>query len=273
MLKRMWVLGLILCVCGVSWAAETVATDFKAAYLPLEALEQKLAANGLEVVGKHAVAGNKKYTSVVYTSKDLKKLAKNPNRGFIAVLRIMHNADKKEVVASNPEYFIRAFFQKDYKEGMEKPVMKALQSALGTLTPTADQLKTKKLAKYHFMMSMPYYDDFVRVAKGTTPDLMKKLEANAGDRVVFKLDLAGDGSSMLCGVALPKEIEKFNEKLDTMGRSHLLPYTVLIENGEANILHAKYYLALSFPQLTMTEFMKIMAVPGNIEDAFKADFQ
>ena len=58
-----------------------------------------------------------------------------------------------------------------------------------------------------------------------------------------------------------------------MGQSHLLPYTVLVENGEANILHAKYYLALSFPRLSMTEFMKIMSVPGDIKDAFEADFQ
>ena len=78
---------------------------------------------------------------------------------------------------------------------------------------------------------------------------------------------------MLCGVGLPDGLEKFNEKLDTMGQSHLLPYMVLIENGEANILHAKFFLALSFPQLSMTEFMKIMSVPGNIEDAFKADFK
>lgn len=47
----------------------------------------------------------------------------------------------------------------------------------------------------------------------------------------------------------------------------------LIENGEANILHAKFYLALSFPRLTMTEFMKIMSVPGDIKDSFEADFE
>ncbi len=58
-----------------------------------------------------------------------------------------------------------------------------------------------------------------------------------------------------------------------MGQSHLLPYTVLVENGEANLLHAKFYLALSFPRLTMGEFMKIMSVPGDIKDAFKADFE
>ncbi len=109
----------------------------------------------------------------------------------------------------------------------------------------------------------------------TTSDhgLCEKLEANAKDRIVFKLPLNKEGSAVLYGVALPKTIESFNVKLDTMGQSHLLPYTVLVEGGEANILHAKYYLALSFPQLTMTEFMKIMSVPGDIKDSFKADFK
>ena len=168
---------------------------------------------------------------------------------------------------------MRAFLQKDYNDGIAKPVNEALAAALGTLTPTDDSLKTKKLAKYNFMMSMPKYDDFARVAKGDTKTLCEQLEANAKDRIVFKINVADDGSSVLYGVALPEEIEKFNETLGTMGQSHLLPYTVLVENGEANILHAKYYLALSFPQLTMAEFMKIMSIPGDIKDAFEADFE
>ena len=58
-----------------------------------------------------------------------------------------------------------------------------------------------------------------------------------------------------------------------MGQSHLLPYMVLVEGDEANILHAKYYLALSFPRLSMTEFMRIMSIPGDIKDSFEADFE
>ena len=261
------VIGLI----SSAWGA--VPTDFKAGYLSLPKLEQKLAAEGVQVIGKHAVAGNTNYTSVVYTCDTLKKLAAEKQRGFIAALHILHNAERKELVVSNPEYYARAFFQKEYRDGMEAPVTKALQAALGKLEPTEDALEAKKLAKYKFMIGMPKYDDFVRVAKGGDAELLSRLEKNAGERLVFKLDIKGDGSSVLCGVALPDGIEKFNEKLGTMGQSHLLPYSVLIENGEANILHAKFYLAVSFPQLTMTEFMKIMSVPGDIKDAFKADFQ
>jgi len=257
----------------VAMAAKTTPTDFKAGYLELDALKQKLADHGLEVLGTHQVADSNDYTAVVYTCGDLRQAARLSGRGFAAVLRILHNGKDRELVVSNPEYYMRAFLQKDYKEGMAKPVNDALAAALGTLTPTEDSMKTRKLAKYNFMMSMPQYDDFARVGKGETKALCEKLETNAKDRIIFKLNITEDGSSVLYGVALPAEIEKFNETLDTMGQSHLLPYTVLVENGEANILHAKYYLALSFPRLSMTEFMKIMSVPGDIKEAFKADFE
>lgn len=272
---RTFVFGLVvfLGVAAVVMAAETTPTDFKADYLELNALKHALAENGLEVLGTHQVAGSNDYTVVVYTCGELKQAARIPGRGFAGVLRILHNSKDRELVVSNPEYYMHAFLQKDYEQGMAKPVNDALATALGALVPTEDSLKTKKLAKYNFMIGMPHYDDVERVAKGSAEDLCARLEANAKDRIVFKLNLAEDGSSVLYGVALPSEIERFNEKLDTMGQSHLLPYTVLVENGEANILHAKFYLALSFPRLTMTEFMKIMSVPGDIKDAFKADFE
>jgi hypothetical protein len=254
-------------------AAERTPTDFKAGYLELADLKQKLAESGLEVLGTHQVAGSNDFTAVVYTCAELRQAARFPGRGFAAVLRILHNGKDRELVVSNPEYYLRAFLQRDYADEMAKPVNDALALALGTLTPTDDSLKTGKLGKYNFMLGMPKYDDFVRVAKGRTEDLCEKLEANAKNRVVFKLNIAEDGSSVLYGMELPVEIERFNVKLRTMGQSHLLPYTVLIENGEANILHAKFYLALSFPRLTMTEFMKIMSVPGDIEDAFKTDLK
>ncbi len=254
-------------------AAETTPTDFQAGYVELGSLKEKLAANGLELLGTHQVAGSNEYTVVVYTSADLKKAALISNRGFIAALHILHNSKEREIIASNPEYFMRAFLQKDYKDGMAKPVNDALTAALGPLTPTKDSLPTKKLKKYKFMMGMPNYDDFQRVGKGTTAELLAKLQKNAKEGIVFTQKLNEDGTSVLCGVALSNEIENFNLKIKTINQSHLLPYSVLIENGEARIMHAKFYLALSFPNLTMGEFMKIMGTPGDIKDAFKAIFK
>lgn len=268
-------MSVLACVWGVTVAqgAEMITTNFKADFLPIKQIEQNLRDNGLIVLGTHEVMENTNYTSIVYTSADLKTLGQEAGRGFVSVMRILHNADAKELVVSNPEYFIRAFFQDDYQDGMEAPVLKALEAALGTLTPTEDGLSAKKLAKYHFKVMMPYYDDFERVAKGDTASLILDLEANASDQVVFKLELNEDGSSVLYGIALPVKVETFNEKIGTMDRSHLLPYTVLIENGEANILRPKFYLAVSFPRLTMVEFGKIMMTPGKIKNAFEDCFE
>lgn len=274
MKRWMWGVVLVVCACRVVVASEIeIPTDFMAKYMSLAALEITLADHGLTILGEHEVAGNTNYTSIVYTSADLKKLGQMPGRGFISVLRILHNAEKQELVVSNPDYFIRAFLQKDYQDGMAAPVLTALEAALGQLTPTADALSAEKLATYKFMIGMPKYDSFERVGKGSTATLLQRLKENEKDHIVFSLDLHGDGSSMLCGIALPDEIEQFNDTLQTMERSHLLPYMVLIENGEANILPAKYYFALSFPRLTMTEFMKIMSVPGKIKEAFAEDFK
>jgi len=267
---------IVLAVVGmvtVASAAEITSTDFEAKYIEIGSLKEKLVANGLELLGTHQVAGSNQYTVVVYTSPDLKKAAAISKRGFIAALHILHNSKDREIIASNPEYFMRAFLQKDYKDGMAKPVNDALAAALGPLIPTKYSLPTKKLKKYKFMMGMPNYDDFQRVGKGTTAELLAKLQENAKEGIVFTQKLNEDGSSVLCGVALSDEIENFNQKIETMKQSHLLPYSVLIENGEAKIMHAKYYLALSFPNLTMGEFMKIMGTPGDIKDAFKDIFK
>ena len=140
----------VLGISTLAMAAETTPTDFKAGYLELDTLKQKLADSGLQVLGTHQVAGKTNYTVVVYTSADLKKAAQLSNRGFMAVLRILHNSKDKELVVSNPEYYMRAFLQKDYEDGIAKPVNDALAAALGTLSPTDDSLKTKKLAKYNY---------------------------------------------------------------------------------------------------------------------------
>lgn len=273
-MKRVVVAAVALfSVVGSALAAENVSANLTAAYLDADAVSKKLAENGLRVLGTHQVAGNKDYTVVIYTAPELLNAARLEGRGFIADLRVLVDSKAKQLVVSNPEYFMRAFLQGDYKSEMAAPVKKALEAALGKLTAGSDALTAKELKKYHFMVGMPHYDDFVRVGKGETADLLKKLEANAKGRVVFRQNIKEDGSVVLCGVALPAKIEKFNEKLGTMGKSQLLPYCVLIGNGEARILHAKFYLALSFPTLTMGQFMKIRSIPGEIKDDFKKCFE
>jgi len=45
-----------------------------------------------------------------------------------------------------------------------------------------------------------------------------------------------------------------------------LPYELLVKYGEAHMLHGRFRIALSFPDLTMGTFTKIMSTPGAIEE-------
>jgi len=115
----------------------------------------------------------------------------------------------------------------------------------------------------------------IEVAKGK--NLAQKLQTNAGDNIVFKIDMP---KATLYGVAMPTEKGEKYYVSEIKGQKHaaFLPYMVLIEKDsdgeqEAKTLHPKYYLAISYPNLSMGEFMGISGTPGDIEDYFTALFK
>ena len=106
------------------------------------------------------------------------------------------------------------------------------------------------------MLGMPYYQDM----------LMLKNGAKSIRHPLFSVKLAN--GSTLYGVKLGKSAEGFINKIGT-DKALVVPYTILIEGGKAYALHAKYYLALSYPKLTMGQFMKISSTPDLIEKKLK----
>ena len=44
-----------------------------------------------------------------------------------------------------------------------------------------------------------------------------------------------------------------------------LPYELLVVDNEVHMLHGRFRIALSFPDLTMGTFMKIVATPKDIK--------
>jgi len=91
-----------------------------------------------------------------------------------------------------------------------------------------------------------------------------------GRAIVFEMKLSE--TSTLMGYDLAKRTKRFVKKI---GRANaaILPYCIAIENGQAQALNAKYYIALSYPLLDMGGFMGIATVPGaitkDLEKAFK----
>jgi hypothetical protein len=116
---------------------------------------------------------------------------------------------------------------------------------------------------------MPYYEDMIEVGEaGSSQKLLEKVKKSKS--LVFTQVLSKD--RILVGVNLGKRTSKFISKVGTHN-ALLLPYPILLENGVAKILDPKYYIAVSYPMLKMSQFMKISTVPGAIEKDCKKLFK
>lgn len=240
---------------AVSLHAANISAYYSAPYTDTKVVKSNLGKAGFKVLTTYSPAKKDYLKVIVFTNSKLTSMASKKSRGFAAVQRVLVNSKAKTVLATNPTYWLKSFLQKDFKGG-DTAITASLTKALGKLTPTADALAGGKLSGYHFMMSMPYYEDMLELKDG----------AKSVKNKLFEVKLAN--GSTLVGVKMPKDAESF---INTIGedKALVLPYTILLEDGKAYALHAKYYLAISYPKLTMGEFMKISSIPDKIEKTLK----
>lgn len=254
---------------GSEPTGQKIASYYYAPYADTETVKAKLAEAGFEIVGTYAPT--KKSETVVITTSELKAAANKPDRGFGAVLRVLVDGENNRVAVTNPVYFGKAFFQDDYSHALAMKLTQSLQSALGAMTDSPDAFDYDELSGYHFMVGMPYYKDYHELAEGDNAALLEQAEGyKKGKMVVFKLDI-GEGRTLV-GMDLSKRTKKFVKKIGAQN-AEILPYAVLIEDDKAKALAAKYYIAISYPLLTMGEFMTIATVPGQIEKDLKKPFK
>ena len=134
------------------------------------------------------------------------------------------------------------------------------------------------LKKYHYMVGMPYFDDNVKIKEFSSFEsaistIEKNLKSgNSNFKKVYDIKLNSEKIA-LYGIALPgTDGEKlFMPKIDISSPKHtaFLPYELLVVGNKAYMLHGRFRIALSFPDLTMGQFMKIVSTPGYIEDMMK----
>jgi len=240
-------------------------------YVDAESAQAKLKEAGFDVVTTYDVDKKGNYVSIVFTNDAMKSAASKPNRGFAAVLRLLVNNEKKEIRITNPVYFGKAFLQDDFDYQAALATEKSLSAAFGELKGSEDKWEFDALADYHFMMGMPYYNDSYLLGEGSNADLLKKVKTyKKGKNVLFELSL-GEGRTLV-GYELSARTSKFVKKTGYKNAA-ILPYTILIEDGKAKSLAGKYYIAISYPMLTMGEFMKIATVPGAIEKELAKPFK
>jgi hypothetical protein len=228
--------------------------------IDVETAKKKLENAGFEVIAVAPLDKKKKLISVVFTNEALKKIAGKTNRGFYGTLRLLIDPKNNQISITNPLYLGKAMMQNDFDEEASKEILSALTKEFSTAKNSLDKLKYQLLPKYQFMDGMPFYKDMEVVARGD--DLLEKIKKKKNKkRVVFELKLP-NGSTLL-GIKLSKRTRKFPKRIGT-NNAGMLPYPILVENGEAKILEPKYYLSLMYPQLKMEEFMTIATVPGAI---------
>ena len=105
------------------------------------------------------------------------------------------------------------------------------------------------------MMAMPYFDEPVIISKAD-----KVYEKVAGNKnILYSLSLPN--GSILVGHKLSTTTSDFLKVLGESKNAQILPYEALVFSNQVKIMNPKYYLALSLPQLSMSQFMKISDIP------------
>jgi uncharacterized protein (DUF302 family) len=256
-----------------------------------EKVVKQLEQNGIKVVGQYQPANDKNRSIIVFSSSDLETAIKKIGglTGFAATLRIgITNENGKTIVSyTNPTYWGNAYFRTDFDkvsgnytaltEHLEK-AMKASGIFDGKSFGSKQGLSEKDLRKYHYMMAMPYFEEVVELGHfDSYAAAVAKIDANlkkgvSNVKLVSKVTIAGKELTLYnFALSGEKGESKFLPIIDIgqPKQTAFLPYEVLVTGNKVVMLHGRYRIALSFPDLTMMTFTKIMSAPGDIENRLK----
>lgn len=234
-----------------------VSAHLRGEFMDVKSVEAKLKAGGFQVIASVPLNKKSTLTSIVFTNQTLQELGNKKGRGFIASLRVLVDSETQMISITNPLYFSKGFLQEEFDNSKAHTILAQLIHQFPTLKNSEDSVKFQLLPNYQFMNGMPKYHQMITVASGE--DLLSKIENNT--KIVFTQKLAN--GSTLIGVDLQKRTKKFTKRIGT-NNAAMLPYPVLIEDNKALILDPKYYIAIMYPKLTMSEFMTIATIPAAI---------
>ncbi|HRZ96721.1 MAG TPA: hypothetical protein P5084_04135 [Paludibacter sp.] len=254
-------------------------------------VSKQLITNGIKIVGQYQPANDKDRAVVVITSTELESAIKKVGglTGFAATLRVAITRENNQTIVSytQPIYWGNAYFRADYdkvasnyatlNDRLEK-AMKSSGAFSGKSFGSKKGLSAKDLQKYHYMMAMPYFEDVVELGSFESyATAIAKIDANLKKgfpnvKLVSKVTIPGKELTLYnFALSGEKGESKFLPIIDINQpkQTAFLPYEVLVYGNKVLMLHGRYRIALSFPDLTMGTFTKIMSTPGDIEDLLK----
>ena len=225
--------------------SESISTYLIGASASAADVTSKLKENGFDVLAT---------TNNVITITNPELQATNT---YLATLQVYVGGS--DVRVQNPAYFGPAYLDSAYTKGQFKTTIDALTKSLGALKGSSEKLEEKDISGYHFMMGMPYFSDAISV--NDTDKVYEKITGNKN--ILYSLTLPN--GTILVGHKLNPSTSGFLTTLHQTNNSQILPYEALVSANQVNIMNPKFYLALSLPQLTMGQFMKISDIPDKIE--------
>ncbi|WP_456420910.1 hypothetical protein [Lutibacter sp.] len=242
--------------------------------------------NSFTILGTYNPENKNSLKVIAFTRTDLKNtVVKVLDRGALAAvfkIGLVQKNGKVTISYTNPEYFLRAYLRDNYntfKSTFHKfsADLKTTLSSVGNdFTPFGGTIKADKLKNYHYKIMMPYFTDPIELNEYASFEeglriIENNLKAKKGHTIlVYKLIYNQDKVAVF-GVGLQSKEDGEADFLPTIGEANIaaMPYEIILQGKKATMLHGKYRLALSWPELTMGTFMKIMSTPGNIEDTLE----
>lgn len=256
--------------------AETTNTPLQE---KLPAVSAALTGAGFSITGEYAPYEGAHI--LIVTDESLRRhAAESPFGGYGAALRVALTERNGELQVSytNPEWMGNVYRM----AGDFKDVQQRLREALGWERDygSGGGRTVENLREYHYMMFMPYFDDHVMLARYDSHQAaLEAVEAGlaagrGGVSKIARVDVIGK-DEVLFNVALKEgagadaPVMQIIDQADPRHTAHL-PYELLVSGDSVYTLHGKFRIAQSFPDLTMTTFMKISDAPDGIEAALKS---
>jgi hypothetical protein len=246
---------------------------------------------GFTVVGQYMPVADANRWIIIVSHPALDKAVKTVGglTGFASTLRLGLTKEDGVINISytNPVYWGNAYFRDDFEkvsreyskvEADFKQAVSAVGTAKGSSFGSEKGVELDDLRKYHYMFGMPYFDETEEFGDfNNHEEVIAKIETSLkwgkpGIKLVYKYEVQ-DTKLTLFGFSLDGESgeSNFMPKIDLASPKHtaFLPYEFLVMDNEVHMLHGRFRIALSFPDLTMGTFTKIMSSPGDIEDLLK----
>jgi hypothetical protein len=252
--------------------------DLKAA---MGAAEQKLAAAGFTVIGKHFPKGLPDHASVVVTDAGLTEALKAIGGTAVVAIPIRVGVKADGTVSYvNLEYWQRAYLRKDYGKAEEavKAAEARLEQALGAGQPFGGDVRKEDLATYHYMFGMERFDsdNSLLAEHKSFDDAIRTVRDNLAKGVkgtgkVYELVFA-DKKLAVFGVSMSDAEYGEGWWAKKIGPDHIagLPWEVFVVNGKVMALFGRYRTALAWPSLGMGQFMGISSHPDKTREMLEA---